>query len=259
MKRIVLFSALILAVCTACTGQAKPTDVETTYGSCSPNMAHNSGSVTIKCQGLDPAIAAQIVEVVKQVSVLNRKTATEKNQQLMIKTLKQIQASLETALAEPPIQVNGPIVQTSTGYCSPNIVGNNNTTVCGPQDLEISAQQSAELTRLASEISPNIPRGQITLELEVKNHRTQVAGAELAGALRNAGLNTNPLTTDWYTSDVNNYGGITFENLSERSLPMAKVLSGLLNRLGIVHGPIPFFLSTDAPSADFTIVVRKPE
>ena len=105
MKNFVLLFVFIggaISLLAAASDQ-KPSEI--TYGSCSPNMSKNSGSVTINCTGLDPAVAAEIVDVVKQLSLLNKKTATEKNQQLMIKMLKDIKSSLEAATNQPTIQV----------------------------------------------------------------------------------------------------------------------------------------------------------
>jgi hypothetical protein len=103
--KTVLLSVFTLAIVFVGTAKAGQTTSETTYGSCSPNMSKNSGSITINCTGLDPAVATEIVGLVKQLSLLNKKTATEKNQQLMINMLKDIKSSLEAATNQPTIQV----------------------------------------------------------------------------------------------------------------------------------------------------------
>jgi hypothetical protein len=126
--RVTLFFVMLVTCIISAKAQSKPSTVDTTYGNCSPNMAHNSGSVTIVCKGLDPAVASEMSEVVKDLSALNRKTATEKNQQLMIKMLRDMRASLEHAVSGETTT----IIQNSTGNCSPNIVGNNNVNNCVP-------------------------------------------------------------------------------------------------------------------------------
>ncbi len=261
MKIIVLLSALTLCVGVAFEAPATSQHSEITYGGCSPNMSRNSGSVTINCTGLDPAVAAEITEVVKQLSLLNKKTATEKNQQLMIKMLKDIKNSLESAINQPAFQTNAPITQSSSGNCSPNIVGNNNTNVCGSQDLKINPDQAEKFTRSMISIPSNIPKGKIMLLIEIQNHRTQVAGEVLGNALKNAGFDVDQEESYMIGINGNNYGGITFTNVSPPAQPVAFAIATLLNRLGIVSGPIPTFVlpagATSTP--DFTIVVRKPQ
>jgi hypothetical protein len=127
-SKVLLCVALTLTVLLS--AQSKPRPSQTTYGECSPNMADNSGTVNISCSHLDPAVATQLIELVKQISALNKKAATEKNQQLILKTLQDMNSSLKATMSG--VQVNAPIVQTSAGDCSPNIVGVGNTNNCTP-------------------------------------------------------------------------------------------------------------------------------
>ncbi len=261
MKRFILLLSFILAITSACSPQVRSPSVETTSGYCSPNMAHNSGTVTINCKGLDPAIASEISDVVKELSLLNQKTASEKNQQLLIKMLKEMKASLQAAIARPGVQVNGPVTQSSTGNCSPNIVGNNNTNVCGPQDLNIDSQQAADLTNQLHDLIATSPTGKVEVDIEFQNHRTQMAGRTLGDALRRAGLEVKVDESWMLSSSENNYGGITFMNVSPSTEALAMTVAGLLNRLKIVTGPIPTFHAPPGQPATDTLVifVRRPQ
>lgn len=257
MKSIVLISALALAGTSTFAAPTTPQSSETTYGNCSPNMSRNSGTVTINCTGLDPAVAVEISEVVKQLSLLNKKTATERNQQLMIKTLKDIKNSLHSAINQPTFKTNGPLHQNSTGNCSPNMVGNNNTNVCGAQDLNIDADQAEKFTRGMSSIPSNFPNRKIKLLIEIQNHRTQVAGEVLGNALQKAGFDVDIMES--YMIGGDNYGGISFLGVSSSSLPMANAITTALNQAGIVSGPVPILYVPAGfpPIPDFTIVVKR--
>jgi hypothetical protein len=255
----VLFASAI------CAGQSKSAS-QATYGDCSPNMSNNSGNVTIRCTGLDPAIADQIAEIIRQLSILNKKAAIAKNQQSMIKTLQEIKGSLDQAIARPAVEVNALIIQSSAGNCSPNIVGSGNTNICGPQALNINDMQADEITQGILAAPSNIPKGQISISLEIENHRTQVAGEALANALTRAGLDVS-LTESYSVGSLpNNYGGITFMEVGRPADPLVKLLGELLNRLGVVSGPIPTFAPYSSPylpprplTPNFSIIIRKPQ
>jgi hypothetical protein len=144
MRSTILLCTILTPPIAPQIAQSKAKESQTTLGDCSPNMANNSGTVSINCSHLDPAVASQIAEIVKQISTLNRKAATERNQQLILKTLQDINSSLKSAISG--IQINAPIVQTSNGDCSPNFVGQGNTNTCAPKPVSISKEQAQVIT-----------------------------------------------------------------------------------------------------------------
>lgn len=253
--------SIVLAVLVAAmpvAGQQRLPHSETTFGNCSPNMSHKSGSVYINCRNLDPEVASQLSDIVRSISSLEN-TAKVDNRRLVKEALKQIRASLDEAFTKASSEKGTNIFQSSSGSCSPNIVGTGNTTICGPQDLQVTPQQALLLTRHLQGVPQTIARGTITVLLEVQNRATQVAGQTLITALQNAGVNVKVETAVMMLDAQDNFGGVSFKDVGTLSEPFANMLGVLLQQLGVVSGPVPAFgpASEASPTADFTIVIRR--
>jgi|SRR5579875_302295 len=252
-------TAFMLTCFVSAAGHAQSRGGDTTYGECSPNLAHNSGSVVINCKGLDPSVALQLSELVRDISLLNKKTATEKTQRQMIELLRSVRATVQEALSRPSVQVNAPVTQISTGSCSPNVIGNNNVNVCGPQELKVDDVQQRDLTERLAQLPPELKKTDIQVLLEVTDHATSTAGITLVNALKAAGLRIDLETAYMMGTPPDNYGGISFINILPTNEGLANALGLYLNQTGIVSGPVPAFKpETTAQGSKLIVVIRKP-
>jgi hypothetical protein len=231
---------------------------ETTYGSCSPNMSNNSGNVTIVCKGLDPAIANEVADVVKQISILNKATATVKNQQLMLKTLNEIKATLQNAKVGPVVEVNAPIVQSSTADCSPNIVGNNNSNTCALKPVVIGPAEAASIT--ATLKSLHAPGGKVRIDFELNAVGARGSALQLRDALSAAGftveLGPGAIIFMGACGSQEFYPGLSFDCVANPNDPIPHYIGTALIEAGVLKAPI---MGTPKGNAEFTfgIIIRK--
>jgi hypothetical protein len=220
-------------------------------------MTHNSGTVNITCSHLDPAVAAQIVEIVKQISTLNKKAATDRNQKLILSTLHEINSSLRTAVSG--VQVNAPISQISTGDCSPNIVGQGNTNLCAPKAISISPEQSKMIASLLAGMNQNGRRIVIAYEWSTPNG--EVIAEALRQALVSAGLDVQPLQgagnyfPPCFSGEIT--PGLSFYCVRGDDDALVRAIGTALLRANVIRPPVN--ATRAAKDTDpLTIMIRKP-